>query len=81
MDAPLIFEVSGNLIFLALIGQYYAYYLPGDLFHLTSVRVIPIYIICIFVGLIFLHWLEKQARHWAIPSGLFSGGILFLSLA
>ncbi|MCW9023842.1 MAG: hypothetical protein OQK73_04095 [Gammaproteobacteria bacterium] len=80
-DAPLIFEVSGNLIFLALLGQYYAYYLPGDLFHLTSLRVIPIYIVCIFIGLLVLHWLEKQRRHWTIPAGLFSSGVVFLALA
>ena len=81
LDAPLVFEVSGNLIFLALVGQYYAYYLPGDLFHLTSLRVIPIYIACIFLGLICLRWIERQQHHWAIPTGLFSAGCLFLLLA
>ena len=81
LDAPLIFEVSGNLVFLLLIGKYYAYYLPGDLFHLTSVRVIPLYILCIFFGLLLLHWLEKQKRHWAIPGLIFSSGIGFLYLA
>ncbi len=79
-DAPLIFEVSGNLIFLLLIGKYYAYYLPDDLFHLTSFRVIPLYMACIFFGLLLLHWLEKQARHWIIPTTIFSTGIGFLFL-
>ncbi len=81
LDAPLVFEVSGNLIFLLLVGKYYAYYLPGDLFHLTSVRVIPLYMICIFFGLLLLHWLEKQRRHWSIPGVIFSAGIGFLYLA
>ena len=81
LDAPLVFEISGNLIFLLLIGKYYAYYLPGDLFHLTSVRVIPLYMICIFFGLLLLHWLEKQKRHWSIPGAIFSAGIGFLYLA
>lgn len=81
LDAPLVFEVSGNLIFLLLIGKYYAYYLPGDLFHLTSFRVIPVYMICIFFGLLLLHWLEKQKRHWSIPGIIFSIGIGFLYLA
>ena len=81
LDAPLVFEVSGNLVFLLLIGKYYAYYLPGDLFHLTSIRVIPLYILCIFFGLLLLHWLEKQKRHWVIPGVIFSFGIGFLYLA
>ena len=81
LDAPLVFEVSGNLIFLLLIDKYYAYYLPGDLFHLTSVRVIPLYMVCIFLGLLLLHWLEKQKRHWSIPGAIFSAGIGFLYLA
>ncbi len=81
LDAPLVFEISGNLIFLLLIGKYYAYYLPGDLFHLTSVRVIPIYMACIFFGLLLLHWLEKQQRHWSIPATIFAVGIGFLYLA
>ncbi len=81
LDAPFVFEVSGNLIFLLLIGKYYAYYLPGDVFHLTSVRAIPIYMFCIFFGLLLLHWLEKQPRHWSIPSTIFSLGIGFLYLA
>ena len=81
LDAPLIFETSGNLIFLLLAGTYYAYYIPGDLFHLTSIRVIPLYMFCIFVGLIVLRWLEKQSRHWAIPTGLFSVGLGILYLA
>ncbi len=81
LDAPLVFEVSGNLIFLLLIGRYYAYYLPGDLFHLTSVRVIPIYMLCIFFGLQLLHWIERQPRRWRIPGAIFSVGIGFLYLA
>jgi len=81
LDAPLVFEVSGNLIFLLLIGKYYAYYLPGDLFHLTSLRVIPLYMACIFVGLLLLHWLEKQNRHWGIPTAIYSAGIGILYLA
>ncbi len=81
LDAPLVFEVSGNLIFLLLIGKYYAYYLPGDLFHLTSIRAIPVYMVCIFFGLLLLHWLEKKKRHWGIPGVIFSAGIGFLYLA
>ena len=81
LDAPLIFETSGNLIFLLVAGTYYAYYIPGDIFHLTSVRAIPLYIFCIFLGLNILRWLEKQSRHWGIPAGIFSSGIGILYFA
>ncbi|MDH5572628.1 MAG: hypothetical protein OEY89_12755 [Gammaproteobacteria bacterium] len=81
LDAPLIFETSGNLIFLLIAGSYYAYYIPGDLFHLTSVRVIPLYMLCIFLGLVILRWLENQSRHWSIPAGIFSLGMGILYIA
>ena len=80
LDAPLVFEVSGNLIFLLLTGSYYAYYLPGDLFHLTSLRVVPLYMVCIFFGLLLLRRLEQGPRRWRIPAAIFSLGMGFLLL-
>ena len=80
LDAPLVFEVSGNLIFLLLTGSYYAYYLPGDLFHLTSLRVVPLYMVCIFFGLLLLRRLERGPRRWRIPAAIFSLGMGFLLL-
>ncbi len=80
VDAPLIFEVTGNLVFLALIDEYYAYYLPGELWHLTSVRVIPLYMLGIFIGLRVLRWFAAQPEQWRIPLGFYGAGLLFLFL-
>lgn len=80
IDAPLLFEVTGNLVFLALLGQYYAYYIPGELAHLTSVRVIPLYMIGIFVGLWVLRWLAARPMNWRLPAGLYAAGLAFLAI-
>lgn len=80
IDAPLVFEVTGNLVFLVLIGEYYAYYLPGELWHLTSVRVIPLYMLGIFIGLRVLRWVAARPENWLLPAGFYGGGLLFLWL-
>jgi len=77
-EAPLFAEVTGNLIFLAIAGQYYAYYLPGDLFHLTSFQVIPVYAVCVYFGLHILDRMEQLPRRREVPVGLFVAGIAFL---
>ena len=79
-EAPLFAEVSGNLVFLALADQYYAYYLPADVGHLTSFQVVPIYMLCIFIGLGVLRALERLPRRVELPSALFAGGIAWLLL-
>ena len=77
-EAPLFAEVTGNLVFLAIAGQYYAYYLPGDLLHLTSLQAIPVYAACVYLGLHALDFLERLPRRREIPIGLFTTGIAFL---
>ena len=77
-EAPLFAEVTGNLVFLAIAGQYYAYYLPGDLLHLTSFQAILVYAVCVYLGLHALDHLERLPRRKEIPIGLFAAGIAFL---
>lgn len=77
-EAPFICEVLGNLLFLHFLGDYYAYYLPGDVFHLTSFQVVPIYMLCLFIGLIILGTLENLPRKIVLPPALFSAGIAYL---
>lgn len=78
-EAPFICEVLGNLLFLQLLGEYYAYYLPGDVFHLTSFRVVPIYMLCLFVGLFILGKLENLPRKMVLPPALLSAGLAYLA--
>jgi len=78
LEAPFFAEVTGNLLFLVLAGQYYAYYLPSGVGHLTSFQVVPIYMVCIFIGLIILRALEKLPRRAELPSLLFLAGTGYL---
>ena len=77
-EAPFISEVSGNILFLLLMNNYYAYYLPSDVHHLTSFRVVPIYMLSIFFGLMILKRLERLPRTRVLPPVLFAGGIAYL---
>lgn len=77
-EAPLLWEISGNGIFLLLLDEYYAYYLPGDLGHLTSLRVVPIYMLCVLFGLLVHEHLRHYAHDWRIAGGCFGAGVLFL---
>jgi hypothetical protein len=74
LEAPLFCEVTGNLTFLLLTGRYYAYYLPGDLGHFTSIQVIPIYGLSFFLGLGVLDALKRMPRSRRVPALLFAGG-------
>lgn len=77
-EAPFVFEISGNLTFLHLSDRYYAYYLPGDVGHLTSFQVVPVYVLCVFVGLVVLAALERLPRRRVLPSTLFAAGVAYL---
>lgn len=77
-EAPFVLEILGNLLFLKLLGEYYAYYLPEDIWHLTSIQVVPVYIFCLFVGLRILNALEKLPRKPVLPPALFSAGVAYL---
>jgi uncharacterized BrkB/YihY/UPF0761 family membrane protein len=78
VEAPLLWEVLGNGFFLLLAGEYYAYYNPGELFHLTSIRVVPIYMVCIYIGLLIYDRVRHHARDWRITAVLFGFGVAFL---
>lgn len=79
VEAPLLWEVSGNGYFLLLSGEFYAYYLPGELFHFTSLRVIPAYMLCIYLGLIAHERLRCHAHDWRIAGTCFGAGLVFLA--
>lgn len=78
IEAPLLWEVLGNSYFLLVLNEYYAYYLPGDVYHLTSLRVIPVYIVCIYLGLIAYERLQIHANHIWLTVVLFMSGLMFL---
>jgi hypothetical protein len=77
-EAPFVFEVSGNVVFLLILNNYYAYYLPAEVDHLTSFRVVPVYMLCVYCGLGILQLLERLPRSMVLPPALFAGGIAYL---
>lgn len=79
VEAPLLWEVLGNGFFLLTVGQFYAYYNPGELFHLTSLRVVPIYMLCIYIGLLVYDRVRHRARDWRIAAAFFTVGLVFLA--
>lgn len=79
VEAPLLWEVLGNGFFLLTVDKFYAYYLPGDLFHFTSLRVIPFYVLAIYIGLSVHDRVRAHAADWRLTAGLFTAGIAFLA--
>lgn len=69
LEAPLFFEVVGNLLFLGFLRTYYARYVPGDLWHLTSLQVVPVYGACALLGFLLLDRLRRHrlGRHPWLP--------------
>lgn len=45
----IIFEILANLTFLIIFGNYIFYYLPNDLWHLTSIQALPFYVLGAFI--------------------------------
>lgn len=79
VEAPLLWEVAGNVFFLFLVDEFYAYYLPGELFHFTSLRVVPVYMLCVYFGLWTYGRVRDHAHDWRIAGACFGGGLLFLA--
>lgn len=49
-----------NLSFLVAFGDYIYYYLPGDIFHLTSLQTLPCYLIAGYVAVIMYNTFERK---------------------
>lgn len=78
VEAPLVWEVLGNSYFLLTVGDYYAYYLPGDVFHLTSLQVVPVYVLCIYAGLQVHARIRRHHGGWPLPLAGIGAGLIFL---
>ena len=61
-SGPLL-EILANIGMLSALGRYYFYYLPDDLWHLTSVQVVPYYAL---TSLLF-SWVIMKVRRIARP--------------
>lgn len=77
LDGPLL-EILANGFFLLFYGTFYFYYLPGDLRHFTSVRVIPLYMVMGIVLALLLEYLKNRPRRWHYPVGFYLAGLVFV---
>lgn len=77
VDAPLT-EIVCNTFFLALLEVFYFYYLPSDLYHLTSMQVVPLYFMAAWIGLKLFGHLEARATGWRWPVVLYLAAVLLL---
>jgi len=76
-DGPLL-EIVANGFFLLFYGTFYFYYLPGDLQHFTSIRVVPLYMVMgIFLALL-IEYLDQRPRRWYYPAGFYLSGVGFI---
>ncbi len=80
-EAPFIFEVVGNLLFILLLGRFYAWYVPDDFWHLTSLRVVPVYVFSAWVGFRLLELLEsRMTRLSRIQRTMLTAGLVCMGL-
>ncbi len=77
LDGPLL-EILGNGLFLLFFGGYVFYYFPGELGHLTSVKVIPHYALAGMVLYLVLRALVQAERSWWLPAALYFTGVCFV---
>ncbi len=61
----ILLEALVNLSHLAMFGTYIFYYLPGDLWHVTSFRAFPLYLLAGFITVVCMHFSLKLPR-WSI---------------
>lgn len=78
-DGPLL-EVLANGFFLLFYGTFYFYYLPGDLHHLTSIQVMPLYMVMGVLLTLVLRRLDALPRNWFYPAISYGGGCCFILL-
>ena len=77
IDGPLL-EILANGFFLLFYGTFYFYYLPADMKHLTSVQVIPLYMVMGIILSLVLEYLRERPRTWSYPAGFYLAGVGFV---
>lgn len=78
-DGPLL-EILANGFFLLFFGTFYFYYLPGDLYHLTSVQAVPLYMLSGILLTLLLRRIDALPRNWFYPVICYGSGCGFILL-
>jgi hypothetical protein len=69
-------EVLVNVTYLTFFGNYIFYYLPGDLWHITSLQTLPLYLVAGFISVIILEFAKRRPMR-----ATFGSTLLAISLA
>ena len=77
VDGPLL-EILANGFFILFYGTFYFYYLPDDMKHLTSVQVIPLYMLMGVILSLVLEHVRQRPRNWRYPVGFYLAGAGFV---
>lgn len=72
-------EIAVNITHLAITGQYVFYYLPADLWHLTSLTALPLYFIGGFVILQMIKRFKKDPIFFGVLSLVCGFCLVFLT--
>lgn len=73
VEGPL-FEFVGNGVILLIFSQYLFYYFPSDLWHLTTVKVMPLYALAGWVFGYFFNAIISAPRTWGLPIAMYVMG-------
>lgn len=71
-------EVLANVSFLVIFGKYIYYYLPADLWHITSVQAFPLYWLAGYATILCLRLTQKLPRLAVVGSSIVLACILLL---
>lgn len=59
----IVLEALVNLSFLAAFGSYIYYYLPSDLWHITSLQTLPLYLLAGYITVLAIRFAKKVPTH------------------
>ena len=74
-------EIIANLGMLAIMGRYYFYYVPGDLWHLTSIQVVPYYFVLSLLFAAFIARVREVRQKVVLGSVGYVVGLAYLFMA
>ncbi len=75
----ILFEAIVNLLFLFVFGRFIYYYLPGDLWHLTSIQTLPFYLLAGFVIVEVIARSKSRPLFFAFLCALVAGSVVSFS--
>jgi hypothetical protein len=58
----IVLEALVNISFLAFFGSYIYYYNPGDLWHITSLQTLPLYLLAGYITILTIRFASKRAN-------------------